>query len=38
LEGALDLDHVVGRQQSEHQQYAGLLRGEILAGDYAALA
>jgi len=38
LKRALDLDHVVGRQQSEHQQYAGLLRCEILAGDDAALA
>src|ERR1700746_2347676 len=37
LERALDLNNVAGRQQSEHQQYAGLLRREILAGDDAAL-
>src|SRR5580693_8816912 len=38
LERALNLTHVAGRQQGEHQQYAGLLRGEVLAGDDAALA
>src|SRR5271155_5654692 len=38
LERALNLDHVVGRRQNEHQQYAGLLRGEIFAANDAAFA